>query len=137
MAEVGVREDPCDDEAERQRHDDEHGLREPERCIAHVVEPEVVDAPIEEQSRDHDDDRGDRQGDAGVACLPEHQRREEPGGRGTNESSDAGGDAGEVQKLKAQRVRDHADEAGDGGHFGRRVEHHGETEDADEACKKA
>ena len=133
MAEVRVCEDPRDDETERQRHDDEEGPGEPERCLAHVVEPEVVDAAVQEQTGDHDDDGGHCQGDSGVPGTPVDERGEKTRGRGTDERGDAGGEGGEVKKFEPQRVRDHADETGDGGHFRRGVEHHREAVYSDEA----
>ena len=65
MAKGFIGEDPCENESQRQRQDDEHGFRQPVGSAAQGDDPHVVSGAIQIQSRNHDDDGRHGDGDAG------------------------------------------------------------------------
>ncbi len=118
MAEVGVRQNSCDDKTEGKCQDDEQGFGKPDRRIADFVQAEVVNAAVQEQTGDHDDNGGDGQGQAGEVRIFIDEGCENSGGNSTDEGGNAGRHRGEVEQFQSQSIGNHAADTGNGSHFG-------------------
>ena len=120
---MSVGEQSRDDKAERKCDDDQSRSGQPQRAVGDVGQGDVIDAAVHVQTRNHDDNGRNGDGDARLSDFFVDYRGSLAGGQSAQKCGQTNRESGKVHQLQAECICGHTDAGSGQSGLIRTVEH--------------